>query len=52
MTSMIAAKVSTDARGAGSGAWAVVPIKRLSAAKQRLTALLEYVLDQGRSGRH
>src|SRR3984885_8941636 len=41
MTSMIAAKVSSDARPAGSGVWAVVPIKRLSAAKQRLTALLK-----------
>jgi FO synthase len=41
MTSMIAAKVSSDARRAGTGVWAVVPIKRLSAAKQRLTALLK-----------
>ena len=41
MTSMIAATVSSDARPAGTGVWAVVPIKRLSAAKQRLTALLK-----------
>src|ERR1700722_1172351 len=40
---MIAAKVSPDDHraGAGAGVWAVVPIKRLSAAKQRLTALLK-----------
>jgi FO synthase len=40
MTSTIAAKVSLDARRAGGGVWAVVPIKRLTVAKQRLTALL------------
>jgi FO synthase len=38
MTSMIAAVASP--RRAGTGIWAIVPIKRLSAAKQRLTALL------------
>jgi len=37
MTPTIAA---SDARRAATGVWAVVPIKRLSAAKQRLTALL------------
>jgi FO synthase len=41
MTPMIAAKVSSNARRAGGGVWAIVPIKRLSAAKQRLTALLK-----------
>jgi FO synthase len=39
MTSMIAAEAS-DARRAGTGLWAVVPIKRLGVAKQRLTSLL------------
>jgi FO synthase len=38
MSSTIAAQASSDARRAGT--WAIVPIKRLSAAKQRLTALL------------
>jgi 2-phospho-L-lactate guanylyltransferase (CobY/MobA/RfbA family) len=38
MTSMIAARGSSEARRAGI--WAVVPIKRLSLAKQRLAALL------------
>ena len=38
MTSTIAAVASW--RRAGTGIWAIVPIKRLSAAKQRLTALL------------
>jgi FO synthase len=37
MTSTIAARLSPDA---GTGTWAVVPIKRLTLAKQRLTALL------------
>ena len=36
---MIAAEAS-DARRAGTGLWAVVPIKRLGVAKQRLTSLL------------
>ena len=40
MTSTIAAKVYSDAHRAGTGVWAIVPIKRLSAAKQRLAALL------------
>ena len=39
MTSMIAAEASA-ARRAGTGLWAVVPIKRLGVAKQRLTSLL------------
>jgi FO synthase len=41
MTSMIAATTASDVRRAGAGVWAVVPIKRLSVAKQRLTALLK-----------
>jgi FO synthase len=41
MSPMIAAEVSADVRRPGAGIWAVVPIKRLSAAKQRLTALLK-----------
>jgi FO synthase len=43
MTSMIPATAASDVRraGAGAGVWAVVPIKRLSVAKQRLTALLK-----------
>ena len=41
MTSMIAATAAPDERRAGAGVWAVVPIKRLSVAKQRLTALLK-----------
>ena len=41
MTSMIAATAASDERRAGAGVWAVVPIKRLSVAKQRLTALLK-----------
>src|SRR6202453_3418584 len=40
MTSMIAARTSPNARLAGGGIWAVVPIKRLCAAKRRLTAVL------------
>ena len=36
---MIAAKRS-DERRAGAGVWAVVPVKRLAAAKQRLAAVL------------
>jgi len=40
MTSTIAATVSSSAPRTGTGVWAVVPIKRLGAAKQRLTALL------------
>jgi FO synthase len=40
MTPTIAAEVSSDARRTGAGVWAIVPIKRLNAAKQRLTALL------------
>jgi FO synthase len=41
MTSMIPATAASDVRRAGAGVWAVVPIKRLSVAKQRLTALLK-----------
>ena len=41
MTSMFAATAASDVRRAGAGVWAVVPIKRLSVAKQRLTALLK-----------
>ena len=43
MTSMIPATAASDVRraAAGAGVWAVVPIKRLSVAKQRLTALLK-----------
>jgi FO synthase len=41
MTSMIAATAASDGRRAGAGVWAIVPIKRLSVAKQRLTALLK-----------
>ncbi len=40
MTSSIATGVSDDTPRAGSGIWAIVPVKRLSTAKQRLTALL------------
>src|SRR5580704_16123118 len=40
MTSMFAATAASDVRRAGAGVWAVVPIKRLSLAKQRLAALL------------
>jgi FO synthase len=40
MTATIAAEISSDARRARAGTWAILPIKRLRAAKQRLTALL------------
>jgi FO synthase len=40
MTSKITAELSPDPRRTGTGVWAVVPIKRLGAAKRRLTALL------------
>jgi FO synthase len=41
MTSTIAAQASPDAIRADTGVWAVVPIKRLCAAKGRLAALLQ-----------